>query len=173
MYILPVCGGEAEKVTDVKTSVINYEWRRDGKMIAFTMADAADDNEEKNKKAKNDWYFMDEEIKQNRLYILWLDEKDTAGKYVQKKLTKSTGSGEENYNVNAFDWSANGKSIVFSHGLSPEVNHNIYSDISMIEIETGKIKLIANTAAGETNPQFSPDGKLIVYYCTADPTNYH
>ena len=166
LYILPVGGGEAEKITDVKTSVVNYDWSRDGKMIAFTMADAAGDKEEKNKKAKNDWYFMDEEIKQNRLYILWLNEKDTAGKYVQKKLTK------ENYNVNAFDWSADGKSIVFSHGLSPEVNHNIYSDISMIEIETGKIQSIATTAAGETNPQFSPDGKLLVYYCTADPVDW-
>ncbi len=166
LYILPVGGGEAEKLTDIKTSVVNYDWSPDGKMIAFTMADAADDKEEKNKKAKNDWYFMDEEIKQTRLFILWLNEKDTAGKYVQKKLTK------ENYNVNALDWSADGKSIAFSHGLSPEVNHNIYSDISMIEIETGNIKSIANTAAGETNPQFSPDGKLLVYYCTADPVDW-
>jgi dipeptidyl aminopeptidase/acylaminoacyl peptidase len=166
LYILPVGGGEAEKLTDVKTSVGNYDWSRDGSMIAFTMADAADDKEEKNKKAKNDWYFMDEEIKQNRLYVLWLNKKDTAGKYVQKKLTR------ENYNINAFDWSADGKSIAYSHGLSPEVNHNVYSDISMIDIESGAIKSIANTAAGETNPQFSPDGKHLVYYCTADPVDW-
>ena len=166
LYILPVGGGEAEKVTDVKTSVGSYDWSRDGKMIAFTMADAAADKEEKDKKAKNDWYFMDEEVKQNRLYVLWLHQKDTAGKYVQKKLTK------ENYNVNAFDWSADGKSIVFSHGKTPEVNDNVYSDISMIEIESGKIKTISNTPAGETNPQFSPDGKLIVYYSSADPVDW-
>ena len=166
LYLLPVGGGEAEKLTDVKTSVGAYDWSRDGKMIAFTMVDAADDKEEKNKKAKNDWYFMDEEIKQNRLFVLWLDKKDTAGKYVQKKITK------ENYNVNAFDWSPDGKQIAYSHGLSPEVNHNVYSDISMIEIETGTVKTIANTGAGETNPQFSPDGKLLVYYCTADPVDW-
>jgi dipeptidyl aminopeptidase/acylaminoacyl peptidase len=166
LYLLPVGGGEAEKLTDVKTSVGAYDWSRDGKMIAFTMADAADDKEEKNKKTKNDWYFMDEEIKQNRLFVLWLDKKDTAGKFVQKKITK------ENYNVNAFDWSPDGKQIAYSHGLSPEVNHNVYSDISMIEIETGVVKTIANTGAGETNPQFGPDGKLLVYYCTADPVDW-
>ncbi len=105
LYVLPVGGGESEKLTDVKTSVGEYDWSHDGKMIAFTMLDAAIDKEEKNKKAKNDWYFMDEEVKQNRLYVLWLNQKDTAGKYVQKKITK------ENYNINAFDWSEDGKSI--------------------------------------------------------------
>ncbi len=166
LYLLPVAGGEAEKLTDVKTSVGNYDWSHDGRMIAFTMIDAAEDKEEKNKKAKNDWYFMDEEIKQTRLYVLWVNTKDTAGKYVQKKIT--TG----NYNINAFDWSQDGKTIAFSHGLSPEVNHNIYSDISIIDIETGQTKAIASTNAGETNPLFSPDGKLLVYYCTADPVDW-
>ena len=166
LYILPVGGGESEKITDVKTSVGNYDWSHDGKMIAFIMQEAADDKEEKNKKAKDDWYFMDEQVKQNRLYILWLNQKDTAGKYMQKKITK------ENYNVNAFDWSPDGKSIAYSHGKSPEVNDNVYSDLSIIDIESGDIKSIANTGAGESNPLFSPDGKFIAYYCTADPLDW-
>ena len=166
LYLLPVSGGESEKITDVKTGVGNYEWSRDGSMIAFTMLDAAADKEEKDKKAKNDWYFMDEEIKQNRLFVLWLNKKDTAGKPVQKKIT--TG----NYNVNAFDWNADGKSIAYSHGKSPEVNDNVYSDISTVDIETGAIKSIASTAAGETNPLFSPDGKLLAYYCSTEPLDW-
>ena len=61
-------GGEAEKITDVKCGVGNYDWSHDGNMIAFVMTDVAADKEEKNKKAKNDWYFMDEEIKQNQAF---------------------------------------------------------------------------------------------------------
>src|SRR5690242_16447348 len=63
LYILPVSGGESEKITDVKTGVGIYEWSRDGNMIAFTMIDVATDKEEKDKKGKNDWYFMDEQVK--------------------------------------------------------------------------------------------------------------
>ena len=166
LYILSVSGGESEKVTDVKSGVGNYQWSHDGKMIAFTMLDAASDKEEKNKKAKNDWYFMDEEIKQNRLFVLWLDKKDTAGKRVQKLITK------ENYNVNAFDWSPDGKSIAFSYGKSPEANDNQYSDLSLIDIESGNIRTIANTGASESNPFFSPDGKMIAYYCSTDPVDW-
>src|SRR6185436_9862200 len=166
LYVLPVGGGEAEKITDSKSGVGIYDWSHDGSMIAFVMTDAAADKEEKNKKAKNDWYFMDEEVKQNRLFVLWLNKKDTAGKRFQKQLTN------ENYNVNAFDWSPDGKSIVYSHGKSPEVNDNVYSDISMIDIESGKNKSIASTGAGETNPLFSPDGKLIAYYSTEDPVDW-
>ncbi len=166
LYVLPVGGGEAEKVTDVKSGVGNYDWSRDGNMIAFVMTDAASDKEDKNKKSKNDWYFMDEEVKQNRLYVLWLNEKDTSSKRKQKQVVK------ENYNINSFDWSADGKSIVYSHGKSPEVNDNVYSDVSLVDIETGKTRSIAATGAGESNPSFSPDGKLIAYYSTGDPVDW-
>lgn len=166
LYILPVGGGEAEKLTDVKSAVGNYDWSQDGTMIAFTMIDAADSKEEKNKKAKDDAYFMDEEIKQNRLFVLWLNQKDTAGKYVQKKLTK------EYYNVISFDWSPDGKTIAYSHGKSPEANDNVYSDISLIDVETGQIKSIANTGAGEATPLFSPDGKYIAYFSSTYPVDW-
>ncbi len=166
LYVLPVGGGEAERLTDVKTSVGSYKWSADGKMIAFTMLDAAETKEEKDKKGKDDWYFMDEEVKQNRLYVLWLGKKDTSGNHIQKKLTK------ENYNVNTFDWSPDGKSIVYSHCKTPEANDNLYSDISLIDIESAAIKLIANSGAGEINPLFSPDGKHIAYYCSADPVDW-
>lgn len=166
LYLMSTMGGEAEKLTDVKSGVGNYHWSRDGKMIAFVMTDVASDKEEKNKKSKNDWYFLDEEVKQNRLFVLWLNEKDSAGKKKQKQLVK------ENYNINAFDWSADGKSIAYSHGKTPEVNDNVYSDISLVTIESGDIKKIAFTGAGESNPLFSPDGKLIAYYCSTDPVDW-
>ena len=166
LYLMSTLGGEAEKITDVKSNVGNYDWNRNASMIAFLVTDAASDKEEKNKKSKNDWYFVDEEIKQNRLFVLWLNEKDTSGKKKQKQVIK------ENYNISSFDWSGDGKSIAYTHGKSPEANDNVYSDVSLVDIESGKIKSIAATGAGESTPQFSPDGKLIAYYCSTDPVDW-
>ena len=166
LYVLPVNGGEAEKLTDVKGSVGEYEWSHDGSMIAYLSNDVANDAEEKNKKSKNDWYYFDEDYKQNRIYVLWLNEKDTSGKRKWKQVSK------DNRNVNGFDWSPDGKQIVYSHGKSAVVNDNIYADISLVTIASGAVKPIAITNAGETNPSFSPDGKQIVYYCSEEPLDW-
>lgn len=163
LYVLPINGGEAERITDVKTGVGNFEWSPDGNAIAYTISDAADDKEEKNKKGRNDWYYFDEDYKLNRLVVVWLHEKDSAGK------RKGTKLGKENRNVISFDWSPDNKWIVYSHGKTPLVNDNVYSDISMIEVSSGKVKPVAATNAGEGSPRFSPDGKWIAYECSEDP----
>ncbi len=52
------------------------------------------------------------------------------------------------------------KSIAYSHGKSPEVNDNVYSDISLIDIESGTIKPIAATGAGEIKSAVQPRWKI-------------
>jgi dipeptidyl aminopeptidase/acylaminoacyl peptidase len=163
LYILSAAGGEAEKITDSKTGISNFEWSEDGNALAFLMADAVSDKEEKNKKGKNDWYFYEEGIKQNRLFVTWINQKDTSGKRVQKLLTK------ENRNINAFGWSPDGKTIAYSHARSPLANDNVYSDISITNIETGETRPLVNTPAGENNPKYSPDGKWIAFSCSDNP----
>lgn len=163
LYILPVNGGESERLTDVKTSINDFQWSPDGKQIAYTVTDAPTDVEEKAKKGKDDWYFMDETYKQGRLFILWLNEKDTVGKQKTLQLTK------ENRHIVDFNWSPDGKTIVFTHSLSPRVNDNIYSDVSVVNIATGTVKPVAVSEAGESGGRFSPDGKWIAYVSSDDP----
>lgn len=166
LYMLPLAGGEAEKITDVKTSIGSYKWSNNGQMIAFIMADAASDKEEKDKKAKNDWYYMDEEIKQNRLHILFLQQKDSSSKRIQKLVTK------ENYSVNAFDWSNNDEQIIFSHGKSPKANEGQNQDISIADIKNESCRRIINTAGNEANPIISPDGNSFAYEYMPAPVDW-
>lgn len=162
IYIIPIAGGEAEKITAVKGGVSEFEWSNDGHKIAALVSDAVNDMEEKNKKAKNDWYLYDAELKQNRLQVYWIHYKDST----QKLHTK------DNFSVYAFDWNKDGTAIVYSYGKSTKANDNAYSDIALINIETGVIKNIANTPAGEATPQYSPDGTLISYYCSENPNDW-
>jgi dipeptidyl aminopeptidase/acylaminoacyl peptidase len=96
-----IAGGEAEAITDVKSSVSNFEWSPDGMSIAFAMADAKSDDEQKNDKAKNDFRWMDENVKMSRLYVVSV-AKDANGKREPRKLTT------ENYSVSNFNWSPDG-----------------------------------------------------------------
>ena len=108
LYLLRVSGGEAEALTDVKSGVGDFDWSPDGRWIAFSMADAKTEEEEKNDKAKNDFRWVDENVKMSRLYVIPV-QKDALGKREPRKLTA------ENYTVNEFDWSPDGSRIIFSH----------------------------------------------------------
>jgi len=165
LYVLRLNGGEAEPLTDVKSGVSNFAWSPDGRWLAFTMADAKTEDEEKNDKGKNDFRWADENFKMTRLYVIPV-QKDANGKREPRKLTT------ENYNVGGFDWAPDGTRIVFNHTKTPGANDWTTSDVSIVEIPGGKVKIFANTAAAEDSAIFSPDGKSIAMTVTDIPPRW-
>jgi dipeptidyl aminopeptidase/acylaminoacyl peptidase len=165
LYLLSLNGGEAEPLTDVKTGVTNFAWSPDGRSIAFRMADAKTDEEEKNDKAKNDFRWVDENLKMSRLYVIPV-QKDANGKREPRKLTA------DNYNVDEFDWSADGSRIVFGYTKTPGANDWTTSDVSIVDVANGKVTPLANTPAAESSPVYSPDGKSIAVLVSDVPVRW-
>lgn len=165
IYLLPLRGGEAEPLTDEKSAVSNFEWSPDGKWIALTITDAKTEDEEKNDKAKNDFRWVDENLKMSRLYVIPV-QKDANGKREPRKLTT------ENYNVDSFDWSPDGSRIVFDHTKSSVANDWTTSDVSIVEVGTAKATIFANTGAAESSPLYSPDGKWIAMTISDNPPSW-
>ena len=165
LYLLSMNGGEAEPLTDGKSAVSNFSWSPDGRSIAFTMTDPKTEEEEKNDKGKNDFRWVDENVKLARLYVLPV-QKNANGKREPRKLTTA------NYHVEAFDWSSDGSRIVFGHVKSPVANDWPSSDISIIEVASGKTSVLANTPAAETSPRYSPDGKWIAVLASDNPPRW-
>jgi dipeptidyl aminopeptidase/acylaminoacyl peptidase len=165
IYLLPLRGGEAEPLTDAKSAVSNFEWSPDGKWIALTMTDAKTEDEEKNDKAKNDFRWVDENLKMSRLYVIPV-QKDANGKREPRKLTT------ENYNVDSFDWSPDGSRIVFDHTKSSVANDWTTGDVSIVEVGAAKATIFANTSAAESSPLYSPDGKWIAITISDNPPSW-
>lgn len=165
LYVLRVSGGEAEMITDVKSGVGDFEWSPDGKWIAYAMTDAKSDDEDKNDKARNDFRWVDENIKMSRLYVMPV-AKDANGKRESRKLTA------DNRSVSGFEWSPDGSKIVFSHVSDPRADYWPTSDVAIVDVASAKVTSFAATKAAETSPNFSPDGKWIAMVVGDLPTRW-
>lgn len=165
LYMMRVGGGEAEMITDVKTGVGDFEWSPDGKWIACAMIDAKSEDEEKNDKARNDFRWVDENIKMSRLYVMPV-AKDAGGKRESRKLTA------ENRSVTGFEWSPDGTKIVFSHVSDPRADYWPTSDVSIVDVASAKVTPVAATKAAETAASFSPDGKWIAMVVSDLPVRW-
>ena len=165
LYVLRIAGGEAEQLTEVKSGVGNFAWSPDGSRIAFVMRDAPTDEEEKGSKGKDDWKWIDENVKLNRLNVVNL-QKDANGKRELRALTKE-GNIEGD-----FDWSPDSKTIVFTRTKTPKVDYWPSADLLEVDLTSGTVKALATTNAAESGPAFSPDGKLISFVVSDDPPRW-
>jgi dipeptidyl aminopeptidase/acylaminoacyl peptidase len=155
VYRIPVDGGEAEMVTDWKGSLGSYRVSPDGKWVAFAAIDE-DKDEEKAKKEKRDLKVIDDKPKNHALWIIPA-EADAEGKRAHKRLTR------EPHHVTQFDWSPDSRAIAYSHVPAPEADYWGKADLAEVEVESGAGKTLANTAAAERDPRYSPDGRFLAF----------
>ncbi len=165
LYVLRLVGGEAEQLTDVKSGVANFAWSPDGKRIAFLLRDVPSEDEEKNNKGKDDWRWIDEAVKLNRLNVINV-EKDAKGKREPRRLT-----GDANVEGD-FKWSPDGKTIVFTRTKAPKVDYWPTADLLAVDVASGEVKTLAATTAAEGSPAYSPDGKWIAFTISDDPPRW-
>lgn len=173
LYRLRVAGGEPEQLTEVKSSVGLFAWSPDGQQVAFVMTDPLTEADEKANKAKNDFRWVDRDWKMDRLYVIPV-EKDGEGKRTPRVLT--TG----NYTIAAaarpgggsFDWSPDGKSIVFAHRQTPSADAWTTTDVSIVDVASKQVSPLVATGAAEFAPLFSPDGKSVALITSDNPPRW-
>ena len=152
IWIMNTLGGEARMLTKEKKGVRSIKWSPDGKMISFLKSDDDTEDEIKSKENKTDVILVDKNFKYSHIYSYHFDE-DT--------VTKVTSG---NYSVNSFDYSPNGKKIIFSHQEDTNINTGfINTDISVIDSDGKNLRLLVDRPGRDGNPIFSGDGNKFAF----------
>ena len=152
VWIMNTHGGEARKLTNEKKGVRSIKWSPDGKKISFLKNDNDTEEEKKSKENKTDVILVDKNFKYSHIYTYNLDEDSVF------QITNG------NFSVNNFDYSPDGKKIIFSHQEDTNINTGfINTDISIIESNGKNIKFLIQRPGLDSNPIFSGDGNKFAF----------
>jgi len=106
---------------------------------------------------------VDENFKMSRLWVVGL-AKD---KREPQLLTRGA------FHVDGkFDWSPDGKTIVFSHTPTPRADDWTQANVSTVDVASATVKPLLHSGAAESQPHYSPDGRSIAYVASDDPPTW-
>ncbi len=172
LFVYRLDGGTpyGQQVTDGHGGVEAFKWSPDGKYLAFTAKDATSEIEKEAQRQKNDARVVDENPKNAKLWVVPL-ETPVKPRKDARPLTKGTehvASGSRG----GFDWSPDGRSIVFTHTKTPGADDWRTADLSVVDVKNGTIRPLQTSGASEHSPFFSPDGKSVAFVASDDPPTW-
>jgi dipeptidyl aminopeptidase/acylaminoacyl peptidase len=176
LYLMPVDGGEPERLTDLPLGVADPRFFPDGKRIAFlagVLADAPQDTEKLLKQREEDP--VKARVTEDRVYRYW-DRWLTDGKVFHifmldletRELTDLTPDSRRWFDLmdptNQFSISPDGREIAFSATKTDPPHDPILWGVFTVTVATRKTTLLTKDfPADEMHPVYSPDGRWIIF----------
>lgn len=157
IFLLRTGGGEAQKLTDHKTSVSRFEWVGDGSALVFVADEARPEDEEKRRKDGEDHIVVDEGPNGQDAGVwqnLW--RVDAASGEI-RRLT------QRDQRLGAFSVSPDGSRVAFTARFENRRNQQYLSEIFLLDVASGEIRRLTENGSPEGRLQWAPDGVRLAY----------
>jgi dipeptidyl aminopeptidase/acylaminoacyl peptidase len=163
VYMLSIDGGEARKMTDVQTAVQGFEWSPDGKRIAYISTDPIPEAREKEKKEGFDQIVADADYQYTHINVIEVSDRASP-------LSKPVKLTDGALHAVEIAWNPAGDTIAFTARNTPKLADSGTTEIYAIEIggKQPQPSRLTTNDRGETNIEWSPDGKTVSYLSNSD-----
>jgi dipeptidyl aminopeptidase/acylaminoacyl peptidase len=161
IYVISPLGGEARQVTAVETGVGQFAWSPNGTRIAFTMADPDGEEIKRRRERYSDFEIVRHEYRMDHLWVLEISSSKL------RRLTQGNG-----YTVNSFSWSPDGRRLAFDALAAPTLSAESTANVYVCDVESGLVSRLIDGPGPNRKPNWSPDGKSIVFETTMGHPNF-
>lgn len=166
IYVLPMDGGEAHRITRTAHDVEQIAWSPDGNEIAFAMADdnpsqkEIDRHEDAFEVGDNSYLATEADLPAH----LWLVPAEggparrvTSGSWTLPRAAPPSPPSSP------ISWSPDGKSIAIVQQKTPAYGDSDQTVAAIVDVATGGIRKLTTHTQVEGFPLYSPDGSHIAY----------
>ena len=163
VWIIPVDGGEASKLTDHKSKITAFEWTRDSASIVFLAERVKPESQKSAEKAGDDAIFVDEGSNgQERAEYSELWRVGVANRREQA-VTHDNALLIESFRV-----APDGRKIAMIFRRENTRNGQNRAEVAVVDMATGAFREVTHNNAPEQNVQWSPEGKVLSYLAPSD-----